>query len=304
MNCHARTCVLAASLGALATACANPNAGKAPLVATTAPPPTIQIGRCAGIADLEASKAAGFEYVELGTSDIAKLTDVEFEEALAKHRAVGLPTPVANLFLPADLRIVGPEVDPPRQHDYVELAFARVAKLGVKIVVFGSGKARNVPEGWSQDSGWTQIVDFAKRIAPIAKKNGIVVAVEPLRKQETNIVNSAAQGLKWVKEVNHPNFQLMVDFYHLASENEDPSILLTARDHIKHFHIANPNERVYPRNPSEYDYSGFFANLKKMGFRGGISVEAKTQDFASDAPAAIAFLRAQLGRSASAIAAK
>ena len=54
-------------------------------------------------------------------------------------------------------------------------------ELGLKIIVFGSGGARKVPEGFSQDEAYKQLVEFAKRIAPEAKKRGIVVAVEPLR---------------------------------------------------------------------------------------------------------------------------
>ncbi len=141
---------------------------------------------------------------------------------------------------------------------------------------------------------------MAKRIAPEARQRGIVIAVEPLRTQETNIINTAAEGLAWVQAVGHPNFQLMVDFYHLASEKEDPSILLRARGHIKHFHIANPHQRAYPMSAGEYDYSGFFANLRKMGFRGGISVEAKTRNFAQEGPKALAFLRAAVAEGVSA----
>jgi sugar phosphate isomerase/epimerase len=89
----------------------------------------------------------------------------------------------------------------------------------------------------------------------------------------------------------------MVDFYHLASEKEDPKILVEAKYHIKHFHIANPNKRVFPLSASEYDYSGFFANMKKMGgYKGRISVEAGTKNFAEEGPRALAFLREQLGQ--------
>jgi sugar phosphate isomerase/epimerase len=149
-----------------------------------------------------------------------------------------------------------------------------------------------VPDGFSKEEAFTQLVEFAKRVAPEAQKHGIVLAVEPLRSGETNTINTAAEGLKWVQAVDHPSFQLMVDFYHLSNEKEDPSILVTAKDHIKHFHIANPKGRVFPLSADEFDYSGFFENLRKMGFAGGISVEGKpASDFAAEAPRTIAFLR-------------
>ena len=116
--------------------------------------------------------------------------------------------------------------------------------------------------------------------------------VEPLRKQETNIIHTAAEGLAWVRAVSHRSFRLMVDFYHLASEGEDPEILLAARNHILHFHMANPNGRVYPLDAGEYDYAKFFARVREIGPRGGMSVEAKpVTTLEADGPRAIALLR-------------
>ena len=122
------------------------------------------------------------------------------------------------------------------------------------------------------------------------------MAVEPLRRQETNTINSAAEGLAWVQAVGHPNFQLMVDFYHLASEKEDPAILVKAKKEIRHIHIANPTGRVFPLSAEEYDYSGFFDNLRKIKYQGGISVEGRAKDFDAEAPKALAFLRGRLQR--------
>lgn len=108
---------------------------------------------------------------------------------------------------------------------YVKEAFARLARLGTEIVVFG-------------------------RIAPEARAHGLTIAIEPLRRDETNIINSAAEGLELVTAIDDPNFQLMVDFYHLAIEREDPEIVVRARDHIRHLHMANPHGRVFPlRSP-------------------------------------------------------
>jgi len=249
----------------------------------------VKFGYCTD--DLEKAKAAGFEYVELGVRNLAKLSDEDFAKLVERHKTVGIPTPVGNLFLPNEVRVVGPEIDKKAQMEYVTKAFDRAAKLGLKVIVFGSGGARKMPEGFSKDEAWKQLVDFAKRIAPEAKKRRIVVAVEPLQKRETNTINSAAEGLAWVEAVGHPNFQLMVDFYHLSLEKEDPSILVKARKNLRHIHIANPTGRAFPLSADEYDYSGFFDNLRKIKYEGGISVEGRAKDFDSDAPKALAFLR-------------
>jgi sugar phosphate isomerase/epimerase len=302
-----RSFLLVASIALGACGHGGNGPGPAPVasVAAGSPPPAldVKVGRCTDVDKLEETKAAGFDYAELGTRTIVKMSDEDFARALAKHKEVGLPTPVANVFLPNEMRVVGPGIDEPALLAYAQKAFDRMSQFGVQIIVFGSGGARKVPDGFSKDEAFNQLVAFAKKIAPLAQQKGITLAVEPLQTKETNIINSAAEGLKWVKAVDHPNFRLMVDFYHLALEKEDPKILVEARDYIKHFHIANPNKRVFPMNASEYDYAGFFDNVKKMGYHGRISVEAGTKNFAEEGPKALAFLRASLGQPAPTVAA-
>ena len=251
----------------------------------------VQVGYCTPLRNIEAAKAAGFDYVELSTSEIAGLSDAEFEQAAARIQQVGLPVPATNLFLPAALKVTGPNIDPEQQMAYVKKAFARLARLGTQIVVFGSGGARQVPDGFPKDQAFQQLVAFGKRIAPEARARGITVAVEPLRRQETNIINSAAEGLTLVNAIDDAGFQLMIDFYHLASEKEDPAVILRAGAHIRHLHVANPEGRVFPLKWDEYDYAPFFAALRTIGYDKRISVEASTKDLAVDAPQAIALLR-------------
>ncbi|PYQ97995.1 MAG: sugar phosphate isomerase [Acidobacteria bacterium] len=256
----------------------------------------VQVGLCTALKDIDAARTAGFEYLELGTSEIAGLSDADFESAVVHIKQLGLPVPVTNLFLPATLKVTGPEIDPDEQIRYVRKAFTRLSRLGTGIVVFGSGGARRVPDGFSKDDAFKQLVEFGRRIAVEGRRHNITIAVEPLRRQETNIINSAAEGIELVNSIDHPNFQLMIDFYHLASEREDPAIVLRVREHLRHLHMANPQGRVFPLAWDEYDYAPFFANLRKIGYDNRISVEASARDFPTEAPRAISLLRQAFDR--------
>jgi D-psicose/D-tagatose/L-ribulose 3-epimerase len=256
----------------------------------------VQVGLCTPLKDIDAAKTAGFEYLELGTSEIAALSDADYEAALAHITQLGLPVPVTNLFLPATLKVTGPEVDRDAQIRYVRKAFTRLSRLGTGIVVFGSGGARRVPDGFPKDDAFKQLVEFGRRVAVEARTYNITIAIEPLRRQETNIINSAAEGLELVNAIDHPNFQLMIDFYHLATEGEDPGVVLRAREHLRHLHMANPQGRVFPLAWDEYDYAPFFANLRMIGYDKRISVEASAKDFPVEAPRAISLLRRAFDR--------
>lgn len=261
--------------------------------APAAAPPSghVQVGYCTALKNLEAAKAAGFDYVEVAATEIAGLSDADFDAAVAHIKSVGIPTPTANLFLPANLKVTGPQIDVDAQTAHMRKVFTRLEKLGVEILVFGSGGARRVPEGFSKEDAFKQLVDFGRRAAQEARPHHITLTIEPLRKQETNIINTAAEGLDLVNAVDDPNFQLMIDFYHLATEHEDPSIVVRGKDHLRHLHMANPHGRVFPLDWNEYDYAPFFEKLKEIGYDKRISVEASTKDLPADGPRAIALLR-------------
>ncbi|MEO7190781.1 MAG: sugar phosphate isomerase/epimerase family protein [Vicinamibacterales bacterium] len=253
---------------------------------------TVQVGYCTRLQGLEQAKAGGFDYAEISASEVAGLADADFEAAVAQAKQAGIPTLNANLFLPGSIHLTGPQpTSPVEQMVYVKKAFSRLSQLGVKILCFGSGGARRVPDGFSKAEAFQQLVAFGKRIGPEAHAAGITVVIEPLRSQESNIINTAVEGFELVKAINDPNFELLIDFYHLASEKEDPSIILQAGSHLKHLHIANPQGRVFPLAWSEYDYAPFFANLRKINYKGRISVEASSPNFATEAPRMIALIR-------------
>jgi len=260
---------------------------------------TVRVGYCTRLNALDATKTAGFDYAELSATEIAQLTDEEFEATVTRLKALGLPTPAANLFIPQTIHLTGPDTKPDEQMAHVKKVVSRLSRLGTQIIVFGSGGARRVPEGFSKDEAFKQLVDFGRRAAREARPYGITITIEPLRKQETNIINSAAEGLDLVNAIDDPNFQLMIDFYHLASEHEDPGIVLRAREHIRHLHMANPQGRVIPQKWEEFDYAPFFANLRAIGYDKRISVEVSgTPDLPGQAPAAIALLRRAFTESA------
>jgi D-psicose/D-tagatose/L-ribulose 3-epimerase len=257
-------------------------------------PGKVHVGVCLDADKFEAAQAAGFDYVEINASKVTGLTDEEFLQLAGRVAQLRIPVAAANVFVPGTIKIVGPEVDTTRQMSYVGKTLVRLKTLGVSVLVLGSGAARRVPEGFAREEAFRQLVDFCRRIAPLARDTGITIAVEPLRRQETNIINTAREGLALVKEVDRPEIRLLVDYYHLAEEGESADVLLEAATQVVHTHIANPKGRVYPLSLDEADYTGFFENLCKIQYAGRLSIEASTPDFAAQAPQSLAMLRKAL----------
>jgi len=70
-------------------------------------------------------------------------------------------------------------------------------------------------------------------------------AIEPICKLESNIINTAGEGLQLVKAADRENIKLLVDYYHLVMEKEDPEFIVHAGSYIKHTHFATLQCRTY-----------------------------------------------------------
>jgi sugar phosphate isomerase/epimerase len=248
---------------------------------------------CGSIDDFAKAEQFGFDYFEPAAAAVAALSEPAFADFQKRVSNSKLRCECFNSFI-RTLQVVGPAVDRNALTAYMNPALDRCRALGGTIIVWGSASSRNVPEGYSRDQAWQQIKTFLGMAGELAKSRKIVIAIEPLRKQESNIINSGAEALRLVREVNHPNVKMIIDYYHLRQENEDPEILVQARDAIVHLHFANPNGRVWPKKADEDPgYGRFFELVKRSGFRGGLSIEGKGT-FEEDAAASLAFFKKEL----------
>jgi sugar phosphate isomerase/epimerase len=239
------------------------------------------------------AEALGFDYFEPSVAALSVLSDQAFADVRKQVLASQIRCESCNNFI-RTLKVVGTDVDPAALKMYMDRMLDRCRELGAQIVVWGSASSRNVPEGYSRETAWRQIKDFLQSAGELARSKGIVIAIEPLRRPDSNIINTGAEGLRLVHEVNHPNVKTMIDYYHMRSEKEDPKILVEAADQIVHLHFANPEGRRWPKNPDEDpEYGRFFAYLKQIDYKKGISIEGRgTLD--ADAAASLSFFRQEI----------
>ncbi len=253
----------------------------------------VQVGVCGSMDDFAKAVQYGFDYFEGAAAAIAALNDQAFADFRERVLRSRLRCKRFNSFI-RSLKVVGPDVNQAALMSYVDSTLDRCRQLGADIVVWGSASSRNVPEGYFREKAWRQINDFLRTAGGIARSKNIVLAIEPLRRQESNIINSGAEALRLVREVHHPNVKMIIDYYHLRQENEDLEILRTARDEIVHLHFANPNGRIWPKRQDEDpQYPRFFELIKRIDFHGGISIEGKGA-FEQDAAGSLAFFQKEL----------
>jgi D-psicose/D-tagatose/L-ribulose 3-epimerase len=246
-----------------------------------------------GIEHIENLAKYGFDYVELPLAEMMELSDAEFESLKERVSKTGIRCETCNNFFPGTIRLTGDNTDMNQIMDYVQRALARAASLGVQYVVFGSGKAKNVPEGFSLEEGYKQVVALLKKVGPIARNNNITIVIEPLRKAECNLINSFEEGVRLSKDVADDNVKVLVDFYHLTEEKEPVQNIITyGKEFLRHVHMANSHGRVYPESIDEDNYKPFIEALKTIGYEGRVSCEAYVSSYEEQAPRALHFFRA------------
>jgi sugar phosphate isomerase/epimerase len=221
------------------------------------------------------------------------VSDEQFKVNLALIKKLKVKIYAFNLFIPGDLKLVGPEINEPAVLAYAETVLKRTQQAGVKMIVWGSGGARRVPEGFDPARAIGQFADIARKISMLAKKYDVMLALENLNSTETNFITTAEQAYNMVKQVDHPNFRLCVDVYHMLKENESPSIIERAAGLVVHCDIAEKENRTPPGVKGE-DFREYLRALKKINYKGVIVVEGRWDDLISQAAPAYQYLKQQI----------
>jgi D-psicose/D-tagatose/L-ribulose 3-epimerase len=232
----------------------------------------------------------GFDYAELPLAEMTAMTEEDFDFVKTTLKENNIRCECCNNFFPKTVRLTGPEIDMEAILLYVEKSLGRASELNVKNVVFGSGGAKNVPQGFPLEDGYWQIVSLLKRIAPIAFRHNISIVIEPLRKVECNLINTFKEGCQLAQDVNDPSVKVLVDYYHMRVEDEPVQhIAELGKEYLRHIHFAQTNGRIYPASIQEDNYLPFINVLKEIGYNERISCEAYSTNFIKDAERTLKF---------------
>jgi sugar phosphate isomerase/epimerase len=254
-----------------------------------------KIGISTGIANNGILAAAGYSFIEENVRGflVPEESDSVFEQKLVLLKESKLPVDVCNSFLPGNLKCVGPAPSHEAILKFGETAFRRAQMAGIKTIIFGSGGARSIPDGFSRNEARQQFIFICKQLALFAKKYNVVISLEALNKQECNFINSVAEGAEIVQAVNHENFRLLADIYHMLKENESPSNITRYGHLLFHTHIAEKSGRTAPGVNKE-DFTPYFKALKEIKYEGGMAIECTWENLEEQASVALKAMRSQL----------
>ncbi|CAH1001856.1 hypothetical protein LEM8419_02764 [Neolewinella maritima] len=267
------------------------------LVAAQAdPPPVPAIGVVQQLENDSLLYAAGFTVLVDATPRILSprhLSEEAFEAQLATIAGLRVPLYGCNLFIPADLKVVGPEVDEAAVLAYVDTVLRRAQRAGLTLITWGSGGSRQVPEGFAQARATEQFVYMARKVADVAQTYGILLVLENLNSGECNFITTLVEALAIVKAVDHTHLRLCVDIYHMLVDGEPASSIVGTGPYAVYCELAEREDRAPPGTHGD-DFTPYFAALRAEGYRGMVVIECRWNDLSEQGSAAYAEVSRQL----------
>jgi D-psicose/D-tagatose/L-ribulose 3-epimerase len=116
-------------------------------------------------------------------------------------------------------------------------------------------------------------VDFHRKAAEYAARQGITLAVEFLNRFEAYFLTTMDGVAEHVRNVGMPNFKAMFDTFHAGIEENDPVASIRSHgDIITHVHISENNRGVPGRGHNPW--TAIFEALRSTGYDRWLIIEA------------------------------
>jgi sugar phosphate isomerase/epimerase len=156
--------------------------------------------------------------------------------------------------------------------------------LGGNLIVVGSPKQRNIPDGATAAQAWDWAKETIQPAVARARQRGVTICLEPLSPQETNFINTAEEAVRFVRQFHSPSLKIILDVKAMSSEKKPiPQIIQESWPHFAYFHANDKN--LKGPGFGDVDFRPIARALRDTGYEGWVSVEVFDFD---EGPEAIA----------------
>jgi D-psicose/D-tagatose/L-ribulose 3-epimerase len=122
-----------------------------------------------------------------------------------------------------------------------------------------------------------RLVEALRPVVEYAGDRGVALALEPLNRFETSLINTVDQALEVVERVDSPVLGICLDTFHMNIEEKDPSAAVRiAGRRIAHVQACG-TDRGAP-GADQFDWSGFVGALAEAAYTGLVCIESFTVD--------------------------
>ena len=184
---------------------------------------------------------------------------------------------------PKGLHVTTPD-DPLRERSWQHIRdlIDLCADLGPDgVMVFGSPVQRSTVDGSTVAEATERYVDGLSSVAGQAEQRGVTILVEALPIGQADVVNTLAEAASIVRRIGSPAIQTMFDTHNAVDETEPHASLIEKYfDIIRHVHVNEMDGR-HP-GMGGYDFKPVLKTLKRLGYKGWVSLEAFDFSFGAE----------------------
>ena len=231
--------------------------------------------------------AWGFDVIELPVEDPGDWDPARTARLLADH---GLGATVCAVMPPGRELVAAPPDVVAATQDYLRRCVDAAAAVGSAVVagpMYASVGRTWRPAPGERDRLAGELVTALAPVANHAAACGVRLAVEPLNRYETSVVNTVDQGLAMLDDLPADAVGLALDTYHLNIEEQDPAAAVRragAAGRLAHVQVC-ANDRGAP-GADHMDWPALRDALAAAGYAGPLCIESFTAENASIATAA------------------
>ena len=140
--------------------------------------------------------------------------------------------------------------------------------------LYAGGGKRHWLSPEEKRSEWQRAVTGLQELSQVARDCGILLALEPLNRYRTSVVNTSGQILDMLRDIDRDNVGLHYDTYHACLEEKD--LLASLENALKsgkvyHFHACANNRGAPGQGVIPWD--GVMDLLVRCGYGGHITME-------------------------------
>jgi sugar phosphate isomerase/epimerase len=171
------------------------------------------------------------------------------------------------------LHLTSPEADVRRRTaEYVQDLARLCRDVGGSRMIFGSPQQRNILPGVTPQQAFDFAAGVVGECTGVLEETGVTLCLEPLAPAEGNFLNTAAEGVRLIETIGHPQVRLILDCKAMSSEAVPiPELIRRHHDLLAHFHANDPN--LQGPGFGELEFGPIFAALGEVDYRGWVSVE-------------------------------
>lgn len=175
---------------------------------------------------------------------------------------------------PEDLHFTTPDDEVrARTIDYMHALIDFCGDLGGPYMIFGSPGQRSTVEGQTVAEAKENFAAGLAEVGGHAQDRDVMILVEPLTSDQTDVVNTLAEAMEVVEQADHPAISTMFDFHNTVDETEPLDALI--EKYIEHIHHVQIQEMdgTHLGQDAARDYVSAFQAFKDLGYDGWISLE-------------------------------